>query len=515
MIIYNFNIEMSDTQNIPFEDEVSPQPGTSRPRSHSTENSNDNNNKDGSGSSGDSDDGGRDDEILPPPSKKRKVSTSRRRIRSGPSSSDEPDAMTRIERTMAAMEKRLKQLSKKRKRPRGQRQTTPEPEPEPEPERDVWVGNTMPVLRPQGIDTSSPGAAFIPRLRPVRQPSARENDNESPHLRSALNRTPQHLRSASNQHLRSAPPAHQRSATPSLLGEESEPGEDDAISLLDGDNASWPDEDPADGGEPAVDPPQGDDPNEADALTLEPEDDYEGLIGTLDFVTATEAAGPDINTAWAERLKSVWMEDNNLHSMKPLYEKYKVPSNCDTICAPTMNPEMKRLMASKWDKKSDITYSGMQKTLTKVFSAAIQLNELNMAKTHTQASKAQGMQITADITTMLGHVSYELSNQRKFHLGRVIQPHFRPLCAKDTVKPTKLLFGENVTQLIKDVQIKNKIGFRDDSRRGRPAGKGSFLAYGRGRSQGRAPRGRGHTYQKTYQNQYQNQHSHGQHKKKN
>ena len=149
----------------------------------------------------------------------------------------------------------------------------------------------------------------------------------------------------------------------------------------------------------------------------------------------------------------------------------------------------------------------MQKTLTKVFAATVQLNTLNMSKNHTAETKQKGMQITADIVTMLGHVSYELSNQRKFLLGKFIQPQYRQLCAKDTVKPTKFLFGENLSQLIKDVQVKSKIGYRDNNTRGRGRGSGrgnqSFLGYGRGRSQYRAPRGRG--YQKSYQNQYLNQ----------
>ena len=119
------------------------------------------------------------------------------------------------------------------------------------------------------------------------------------------------------------------------------------------------------------------------------------------------------------------------------------------MCASNESRNEASDMTNKWDKKTDVIYSGMQKTLTKVFSAVVQLNELNMAKTRTQEAKAQGMQITADVVTMLGQVSYELSNQRKFHLGRVIQPSFRPLCSKDTVKSTKFLFGENITQLIK------------------------------------------------------------------
>ena len=487
MIVYNFNIDMSDNQYIPFEDEVTP--GPSRPTATNDGDGNqNNNNNDGSRSSGRNsgdDDDGRDDANAPPPPKRRKKSKKR-----GLTSSDESDKMTKLERTMEAMNKKLKQLSRRKRRQRRTNLGKPMTERAPE--------------RAQTVDTSSPAVAYD---RPT-------------HLRSASNAT--HLRSATNTHLRSAVnETHLRcgstySATPPPpRGEESEAPDDDQISLLDADtgNDAWYDDlDPTDA---PVDPPQGNgsdgEPADEQAGDENVTDDYEGLIGTLDYVTSTEAAGPEINAAWAERLKSIWLEDNNLHSLKPLFEKYKVPSNCDTICAPAMNPEMKRLMTSKWDKKSDITYSGMQKTLTKVFSAALQLNELNMSQAKT--SRAQSMQITADITTMLGHVSYELSNQRKFHLGRVIQPNFRPLCAKDTVKPTKMLFGENVTQLIKDVQVKNKIGFKDDQRlKGRTSGKAPFLGYGRGRPQGRAPRGKGYQ-QKPYQQQYQQSH-HGHNQKK-
>ena len=84
-----------------------------------------------------------------------------------------------------------------------------------------------------------------------------------------------------------------------------------------------------------------------------------------------------------------------------------------------------------------------------------------------KSSRTLSMQIAADITTMLGHASCELSNQRKFHLGRVIQSHFshfRPLCAKNTIKPTKMLLGEYVTQPMKDLHVKNKIRFKDVQR---------------------------------------------------
>ena len=447
MLVQIFNVDMA-SQNIPYEDEITEQGS----EGHST---------------------AADDNETPQPST----------TASEQSSADSSDEVAKMEKSIAAMKAQLKSLGKQKKR---RKRPHVEGAPSTSQNNEDIENVIPPSAKSQKIETTSASAAFTPRLSASVPPLRRAPKQ---HLRSAGS----HLRSVENQN---------------VLGDadhiESDPPEDDAISLLDGDTWSDVEEDTAE--------PQQDEP-------AEEADEYEALIGGLEFVTSTETAGPDISSAWAEKLKASWVEDNNLHSMKPLYDRYKVPGNCDTICAPTMNADMKRLMNSKWDKKTDITYHGMQKTLTKVVAATIKLNSLNMGRLHDQESKRKGMQITADIVTMLGQVNYELSNRRKFHLGKSMQPKYRPLCAKDTVKPTTTLFGDNVTQLIKDVNLKSKIGIQDEYRGGRGRARRNsnqdFLGFGRGRSQGRAPRGRG--FRGGYQNQFLNQ-SHGQnshHKKKN
>ena len=451
MLIYNFNIDMSGSPQapkryIPFEDEMSP--GPSRQNETSSENENNN--------------GG------PPNKNNNKPRTPDEN--EDPSDDSGSDKMKRIEETMRSMQNKLKKLSKKKKR-KGKKVKEPK-----------VVGETMePPRKSARIDTDSQQTAFAPRL-PSSEESQHRRSAPEQHRRSATNE--QHLRSAhTERHLSSAELSDQNDDMISLLGEEEFHYQDDEDYEVENDQGDFPDL-------PAV---------ETDNL----EGDFEGLIDGLECVTSTEASGPEINSAWAQKLNNIWAEDNNMHSMKPIYEKYKVPSNCDTVCAPAMNQEMKRLLSNKWDKKTDITYGGMQKTLTKIFSATVQLNALNMAKTHTSESAKSGLQITTDIVTMLSQVNVELSNRRKFMLGKAIQPQFRQLCSKETVKPTKFLFGENVTQLIKDIQVKNKIAYKDDTRnttRGRYNGK-PFLGFGRGRPQGRAPRGR-FSNQKGQQNQY-------------
>ena len=167
-----------------------------------------------------------------------------------------------------------------------------------------------------------------------------------------------------------------------------------------------------------------------------------------------------------------------------------------------MNSEMKRLFTTKWQRKADIVYNGMQKTLTKVASATISLNALNMGDNHCRDTRKQGMQITADIITMLGQICSDITLKRKQYVQSVIKPQYKDLCLKDTTKVTNYLFGDNLTQLIKDVQIKGKIGhnnlpshsrgsanynYQSSNYRRRQSNQ-SFLGGWRGRNQNRASR---------------------------
>ena len=61
-------------------------------------------------------------------------------------------------------------------------------------------------------------------------------------------------------------------------------------------------------------------------------------------------------------------------SMKPLLEKYIPPSNCKKMEVPKMNEEILNLLNS-FQKKNDLKYIGLQKSLRAGASAAIQVGE--------------------------------------------------------------------------------------------------------------------------------------------
>jgi hypothetical protein len=108
MIVYNINIDMSSPhlpEEIPFEDEVSPGPSRQNIVNNNTDNEN-NGNKDGSDRS-DGNDGG-------PPnrrSKKRRRGKTSASEPEGPSDSSASDTVKRLERTVRAMNNKLKKWS--------------------------------------------------------------------------------------------------------------------------------------------------------------------------------------------------------------------------------------------------------------------------------------------------------------------------------------------------------------------------------------------------------------------
>ena len=108
--------------------------------------------------------------------------------------------------------------------------------------------------------------------------------------------------------------------------------------------------------------------------------------------------------------------------------------------------------------------------------------------------KTESLQTCIDIMAMMSQASREMSIERRGFSKAVIQPEFKDLCNK-TRPITKSLFGDNVTQDMKDIKLINKLSNRkpynpssyhgNRSRSHKP----SFLGRGRGRSnnQRRAP----------------------------
>ena len=65
-------------------------------------------------------------------------------------------------------------------------------------------------------------------------------------------------------------------------------------------------------------------------------------------------------------------------------------------------------------------------------------------------------QMVADITTIVGKVSYDLSLKRRELIKSSLKPEFRSLCPANN-EPTELLFRDDLTKHGKDLKMTNKL----------------------------------------------------------
>ena len=118
-----------------------------------------------------------------------------------------------------------------------------------------------------------------------------------------------------------------------------------------------------------------------------------------------------------------------------------------------MNLEIWRLI-SRWQKRSDLLMGQSQKLLLKVVAAVLRLTNLCESLADKQCKKV-ALQTTIDIVTLCGRVNGEISQRRKTAVKPCLKQEFKVLAT--STKVSDKLFGDNITQDIKDVQVKKKI----------------------------------------------------------
>ena len=72
-------------------------------------------------------------------------------------------------------------------------------------------------------------------------------------------------------------------------------------------------------------------------------------------------------------------------------------------------------------------------------------------------------QKTADIAAILGQASHELSLKQRVFIRSVINSEYKVLCSSSQ-PVTKFLFADNLPQVVKDLNLTNKLGSRPISK---------------------------------------------------
>ena len=104
-------------------------------------------------------------------------------------------------------------------------------------------------------------------------------------------------------------------------------------------------------------------------------------------------------------------------------------------------------------RKGDVELVTLQKSVVKVVAGALNIfHEVQKDKFEIQAIA----QMVADITAIVGKVSYDLSLKRREIMKSSLKPEFRSLCSANN-EPTESLFKDDLTKYGKDLKMTNKL----------------------------------------------------------
>ena len=209
---------------------------------------------------------------------------------------------------------------------------------------------------------------------------------------------------------------------------------------------------------------------------------FEDMVSAIDIRGDEDIPGAALIQSWADKLNLAWKTKVGKETLANMLKKYRTPENLKDFQVPKMNKEIWRL-CDKFQRKVDLSLAQSQRCLIKAATATLKLNEHFSVLPN--STRQLAMQTTADIVSLLGQVNREVISRRKVMTRPNLKGDFKYL-STNTTNTTENLFGDNLTQDIKDIQTKRKIENH---------GYGSFTrGYNNNRGGGRRNRNYGGNY---------------------
>ena len=194
------------------------------------------------------------------------------------------------------------------------------------------------------------------------------------------------------------------------------------------------------------------DSSEDDEEVANEEDIFDDIVDSIDIRGEDELPGMALPQTWASKVNLAWKTKISKTTLLTLLKKYPVPSNLTDLKVPRMNKEIWRLIG-KWQRKSDLSMGSSQRTLSKAATAVLTLH--NFTESLSRSTRQLATQTCADVISMLGKVNQDITAKRKTTIRPCLKGDFKTLST--ATKVTENLFGDNLTQDIKDIQVKKKI----------------------------------------------------------
>ena len=161
--------------------------------------------------------------------------------------------------------------------------------------------------------------------------------------------------------------------------------------------------------------------------------------------------GPPLHEKIADIICGNFASRISQTTSKEIEKKFLLPSDCP-LSIPLVNSELWRIMSSN-QRKGDAKLASLQNSLVKVVAGALNIfTEVQKEKFEIQTIA----KMVADITAIVGKVSYDLSLKRRELIKSSLKPEFRSLCSANN-EPTELLFGDELTKHVKDLTMTNRL----------------------------------------------------------
>jgi hypothetical protein len=245
--------------------------------------------------------------------------------------------------------------------------------------------------------------------------------------------------------------------------------------------------------------------DESDGESSDENDDdfFQEMVGAIDIRGDEDVPGAALVESWASKINLAWTTKVPKTTMTSLLTKFRTPTNLTDMRVPRMNKEIWRL-CDKFQRKNDLNMAQSQRCLIKAATGVLNLHD--HFATLPRGTRQLAMQTTVDIVSLLGKVNREVVSKRKMLIRPNLKGDFKYLSS--STNTTEHLFGDNLTQDIKDIQVKRKIensynpayntfnyrgagprrgqfrgGYRGRYNNSNYHGSGNFLGRGRGRDQ--------------------------------
>jgi len=172
--------------------------------------------------------------------------------------------------------------------------------------------------------------------------------------------------------------------------------------------------------------------------------------------------GPSIDTAIAEIINTFLNRKIPDEKVAKTCQAYAIPRNVSGVAMPKVNPQLWGKL-SPTTRSNDLRHQKIQSRLSKGMIPIIQvlatLNQKRSNKESIDASETQNiMRHLFDAMALLSSADYEISMKRRDAIKPDLNPTVRSQLCSPQNKVTECLFGDDLTQILKDINEVNRVG---------------------------------------------------------